>query len=253
MHTVIYGPPGSGKTEIAKIIGAIYSRMGILKKGTFKKVTRSDLIAGYLGQTAIKTRDIIEDCIGGVLFIDEAYALGNPEKKDSFAKECIDTLCEALSNHKHEIMVIIAGYETELNECFFSYNQGLESRFTWRFKTDNYEAEDLHNIFLKKVKDIGWSIKDTDTDTTNTNTSKNNIQVEWFKKNISSFPYFGRDIETLLAKTKIAHSKRLFGKKHKNQISFGDLEKGFRMYSKNENIKRKEREQMNLILSSIYV
>jgi len=251
MHTVIYGPPGTGKTEIAKIIGAIYSRMGILKKGTFKKVTRSDLIAGYLGQTAIKTRDIIEDCIGGVLFIDEAYALGNPEKKDSFAKECIDTLCEALSNHKHEIMVIIAGYETELNECFFSYNQGLESRFTWRFKTDNYEAEDLHNIFLKKVKDIGWSIKDTDT--TNTNTSKNNIQVEWFKKNISSFPYFGRDIETLLAKTKIAHSKRIFGKKEKKQISFGDLEKGFRMYSKNENIKRKEREQMNLILSSIYV
>jgi SpoVK/Ycf46/Vps4 family AAA+-type ATPase len=246
MHTVIYGPPGTGKTEIAKIIGAIYSRMGILKKGTFKKVTRSDLIAGYLGQTAIKTRDIIQECIGGVLFIDEAYALGNPEKKDSFAKECIDTLCEALSNHKHEIMVIIAGYETELNECFFSYNQGLESRFTWRFKTDHYEAPDLHNIFLKKVKEIGWSITDADT-------SKDKIQVEWFKKNISSFPYFGRDIETLLAKTKIAHSKRIFGKKEKKQISFGDLEKGFRMYSKNENIKRKEKEQLNQILSSIYV
>ena len=80
MHTVIYGPPGTGKTEIAKIIGKIYCKMGILKKGTFKKVTRSDLIAGYLGQTALKTKDVINECLDGVLFIDEAYSLGNIEK-----------------------------------------------------------------------------------------------------------------------------------------------------------------------------
>ena len=92
MHTCIYGPPGTGKTEMAKIIGQIFSQLGILKKGTFKKVTRSDLVAGYLGQTAIKTSDLIKECLGGVLFIDEAYALGNPEKRDSFSKECIDTL-----------------------------------------------------------------------------------------------------------------------------------------------------------------
>ena len=146
MHTVIYGPPGTGKTEIAKIIGQIFSKLGILKKGTFRKVTRSDLIAGYLGQTAIKTNDVINDCLGGVLFIDEAYSLGNSEKKDSFSKECIDTLCEALSNHKDNFMVIIAGYENELKECFFNYNQGLDSRFTWRFKTDEYKGEELYNI-----------------------------------------------------------------------------------------------------------
>ena len=99
MHTVIYGPPGTGKTEIAKIIGRIFSKLGILKKGTFRKVTRSDLIAGYLGQTALKTRDAIQSALGGVLFIDEAYALGNDEQRDSFAKECIDTLCEALSDN----------------------------------------------------------------------------------------------------------------------------------------------------------
>jgi len=151
MHTVIYGPPGTGKTEIAKIIGSIFSKMGILSKGTFKKVTRADLIAGYLGQTALKTRDVVKECLGGVLFIDEAYALGNEEKRDSFSKECIDTLCEALSDHKDNLMVIIAGYETDLNSCFFNYNQGLKSRFTWRFKTDEYDAEDLYNIFLKKI------------------------------------------------------------------------------------------------------
>ena len=116
MHTVIYGPPGTGKTEIAKMMGKIYSKIGILNKGTFKKVTRSDLIAGYLGQTAMKTRDVIKEALGGVLFIDEAYALGNTDKKDIFSKECIDTLCEGLSDNKENLMVIIAGYETELND-----------------------------------------------------------------------------------------------------------------------------------------
>ncbi len=143
MHTVIYGPPGSGKTEVAKIIGRIFSNLGILNKKIFKKVSRNDLVAGYLGQTAIKTKDMIKASLGGVLFIDEAYSLGNSEKRDSFAKECVDTLCEALSEHKHNWMVIIAGYEKELNDCFFSLNEGLNSRFTWRFKLDAYKPCEL--------------------------------------------------------------------------------------------------------------
>ena len=89
MHTVIYGPPGTGKTETAKIMGSIFSNLGILKRKTFKKATRADLIAGYLGQTAIKTRDMIKECLGGVLFIDEAYALGNPEKRDSLPRNVL--------------------------------------------------------------------------------------------------------------------------------------------------------------------
>ena len=95
---------------------------------------------------------MVKDCLGGVLFIDEAYALGNPEKRDSFAKECIDTLCEALSDHKDNLMVIIAGYEEELKSCFFDYNQGLDSRFTWRFKTTDYNAEELKAILKKKSR-----------------------------------------------------------------------------------------------------
>jgi SpoVK/Ycf46/Vps4 family AAA+-type ATPase len=236
MHTVIYGPPGTGKTEIAKMMGKIYSKIGILDKGTFKKVTRSDLIAGYLGQTALKTRDIIKESLGGVLFIDEAYALGNPEKKDSFSKECIDTLCEALSDNKENLMVIIAGYEAELKECFFNYNQGLDSRFTWRFKTDNYTSEDLYNIFIKKVKDIGWELHED-----------SKITPEFFKKNYDYFKFFGRDIETVLAKTKIAHSKRVFCKpeNEKKKITIKDLEKGFALYLKNDDIKnRKDNEYM---------
>ncbi len=93
--------------------------MGILKNNVFRKVTRNDLVAGYLGQTAIKTKNVIQDCLGGVLFIDEAYAMANSYEDDSFSKECIDTLCEALSDHKNNLMVIIAGYENELNNSFF--------------------------------------------------------------------------------------------------------------------------------------
>jgi SpoVK/Ycf46/Vps4 family AAA+-type ATPase len=244
MHTVIYGPPGTGKTEIARIMGKIYSKMGILKKGVFKKVTRSDLIAGYLGQTAIKTKDVINECLGGVLFIDEAYALGNSEKRDSFSKECIDTLCEALSAHKENLMVIIAGYENELKDCFFNYNQGLESRFTWRFKTDEYKAKELFDIFLKKVSDIGWSI------------SEDSINVVWFEKNLEYFKFFGRDMEVFLSKIKIAHSRRVFCKDQaeKTKITFKDLEKGFEIYLKNDDVKkRKEDASLKFALSSMYL
>ena len=123
----------------------MYSKIGILKKNVFKKVTRSDLVAGYLGQTALKTNDVIQSCLGGCLFIDEAYSLVNNDL-DSFSKECIDTLNESLSRYKDNLMVIIAGYEKELNEIFFTSNPGLESRFIWRFKITPYTAKELFEI-----------------------------------------------------------------------------------------------------------
>ena len=242
MHTVIYGPPGTGKTEIAKIIGSIFSKMGVLSKGTFKKVTRADLVAGYLGQTALKTREVVKECLGGVLFIDEAYALGNEEKRDSFSKECIDTLCESLSDHKHNLMVIIAGYETDLNNCFFNYNQGLNSRFTWRFKTGEYSAEDLYNIFVKKVNDSGWHLNEN-----------SGINVKWFDKHKTHFKFYGRDIETLFAKTKIAHSRRVFclDASVKKHITIKDIEKGLEIYLRND--VNTEKDTHNKIISSMYV
>ena len=246
MHTVIYGQPGTGKTEVAKIMGQIFSKIGILEKGTFKKVTRSDLVAGYLGQTAIKTTDVIKECLGGVLFIDEAYALGNPEKRDIFSKECIDTICEALSNYKDNLMVIIAGYETDLNECFFNYNQGLNSRFTWRFKTDDYSAEDLYKIFIKKVYDENWSISENENE---------KVSVKWFEKNKSTFRFYGRDIETLFAKIKIAHSRRVFclDDNIKKILIIKDINKGLEMFIKNENSENKRAENLKKVVSSMYL
>jgi AAA+ superfamily predicted ATPase len=228
MHTVIYGPPGTGKTEIAKIMGRIFSSIGILENNKFRKATRADLIAGYLGQTAIKTRDVIKDCLGGVLFIDEAYALGNREKRDSFAKECIDTLCEGLSDNKDKLMVIIAGYEEDLDKCFFAYNQGLNSRFPWRFHTDDYKADELNKIFAKKVKEIGWSLE-------------KEIKNDWFEDKMDYFKFYGRDIETLLAKTKIAHGRRVFCKDEheKRVITQKDVNKGFEMFTDNKEVKNR--------------
>lgn len=244
MHTVIYGPPGTGKTEIAKIMGQIFSKVGILEKGTFKKVTRSDLVAGFLGQTAIKTTEVIKECLGGVLFIDEAYALGSADKRDSFSKECIDTLCEALSNHKDNLMVIIAGYETDLNDCFFNANQGLNSRFTWRFKTDDYSAEDLYKIFVKKVEDDNWSFME-----------QSEINVKWFEKNKKHFKFYGRDIETLFAKVKIAHSRRVFclDESIKKKLLLKDMDKGLDMFKKNENNDAKRAESFKEVVSSMYL
>ena len=242
MHTVIYGPPGTGKTEVAQLIGSIFSRMGVLRRSKFKKVTRSDLIAGYLGQTAIKTADVIKECLGGVLFIDEAYALGTPEKRDSFSKECIDTLCEALSNHKSDLMVIVAGYEKDLNECFFSANPGLNSRFTWRYKIDNYTPTQLAKIYEKKAQDCGWTLSEP-------------LRPEWFESNMDYFKCYGRDMETLLSRAKIAHGRRIFGSSDdkKRRLTQLDLERGMTVFISNDEVKRRKESIGSGALTSMYL
>lgn len=242
MHTILYGEPGTGKTQVAKILGSIYLKLGILKNDVFKKVTRSDLVAGYLGQTAIKTKDVIESCLGGVLFIDEAYSLGNIEKRDSFSKECIDTICECLSDYKDNLMVIIAGYENELNECFFDFNKGLKSRFIWSFHIEPYNGLELYEIFSKRVSEYGWSL----------NEKENYKIISFFETNKKNFRYYGRDIDILFTKTKIAHSRRVFyDEDDKTIISFNDLEKGYESF--NKNMDNSSQKMLNLIHCSMYL
>jgi DNA replication protein DnaC len=238
-HTVLYGPPGTGKTEIAKTIGQMYSKLGILKNNVFMKVTRADLIAGYLGQTAIKTKKVIDKCLGGVLFIDEAYSLATTEDRDSFSKECIDTICEALSAHKDNLMVIIAGYENELNTTFFRANQGLDSRFIWRFHMDKYNSKEMRDIFLKKIRKNDWEIERIE-----------DLTEKWIDKKKDNFVNYGRDMEVLFTYTKIAHSRRIFGKSValKKRISLEDLDNGYEMFLKHS--KKKENKDF---MKNLYV
>ena len=226
MHSVLYGPPGTGKTEIATILGKMYSKIGILKNNVFKKVNRSDLVAGYLGQTAIKTAKVIDECLGGCLFIDEAYSLANNYEGDSFTRECIDTLCESLSKHKGELMVIIAGYKEELKATFFCANRGLESRFIWRFYLEKYDFKELYQIFNKKVRENNWNLQNNDCEL-----------LVWFKNHSTHFKHFGRDIEQLFSYVKISHGRRIYGKKEeKKLITIDDVNNGFKQFEKHNSL-----------------
>jgi SpoVK/Ycf46/Vps4 family AAA+-type ATPase len=233
-HTAITGPPGVGKTKLGKILGKVYKEMGILENGVMKVVSRPDLIGEYLGQTAIKTQKMIDSCKGGVLFIDEAYSLGNPEGRDSFSKECIDTINKNLSENRN-FLCIIAGYKEPLEKCFFKYNEGLARRFTFRYNVDGYTAHELYEIFCLKTHADGWklSYENFNSETPEYNDGKQKM-IDYFVANVGSFPNFGGDIETLFLMCKIANSRSLVDKE-KFVFSIDDIEKGLETYLKNRN------------------
>ena len=217
LHTVVSGPPGVGKTELGKILGKVYKAMGILSTGEFFIAKRADLIAKYLGQTAHKTQQFIDKCKGGVMFIDEAYSLGEKETRDSFAKECLDTLNQNLSERR-DFLCIIAGYDDALDACFFAYNEGLKRRFSFKYTISGYSYDELADIFLTKVNGADWEYVGT----------KDELQ-QFFKKNEKEFPRFGGDMETLFLKTKITHARRIFFKNDsdRKKITIDDVKKGF--------------------------
>ncbi len=145
-HMVFTGPPGVGKTVVARAIGDIYRSLGVLRKGHLIEADRSQLVGGYVGQTALKTLDVCASALDGVLFIDEAYSLAAAEWKGDFGREAIEALLKYMEDHRDRLVVIVAGYPTEMHR-FITSNPGLASRFTKTVNFPAYEPSELCEIF----------------------------------------------------------------------------------------------------------
>jgi len=221
LHTALFGPPGVGKTSLAHVLSKIYCALGF-SNGKMRPVKRSELVAGYLGQTAKLTQKVIDESKGGVLFIDEAYSLGNPENRDSFSKEAIDTICQNLTELKSKIICIIAGYKDEVEKCFFSVNPGLARRFPFRYEIKDYTAPQLAEIFKSRITLTGWTIDD--------------IPNSFFESNMIHFTENGGDMENLSQKVKMTYSDRIFGKHQEitKHLTLVDVEKAMKVFIANK-------------------
>jgi hypothetical protein len=152
-HLVFVGNPGTGKTTVARLIAGIYRSLGLLSKGQLVEVDRSELVAGYVGQTATKTASVAADALGGVLFIDEAYALAG----DSYGQEAIDTLVKEMEDHRDDLVVIVAGYPVPM-ERFIDTNPGLSSRFRTVIGFDDYTDDELVEIFVRLAVEADYLV-----------------------------------------------------------------------------------------------
>lgn len=159
LHMVFSGNPGTGKTMIARLMSRIYKSLGVLSKGHLVEVDRSGLVAGYVGQTATKTSEVIEKAMGGVLFIDEAYALSTKKGENDFGQEAIDTLLKAMEDHREDLIVIVAGYDGLMDE-FIHSNPGLESRFNRYLHFDDYTLDEMMKILDMQLRKGEYMLSD---------------------------------------------------------------------------------------------
>lgn len=160
MHLAFTGNPGTGKTTVARIIGHVYKQLGLLSKGHFIEVSRTDLIAGYQGQTALKVKKLVEQAKGGVLFIDEAYSITENEHSDSYGRECLTELTKALEDYREDLVVIVAGY-TKPMQKFFESNPGLKSRFNTFIEFGDFSGAELNQILEAMCKKNNYILSDS--------------------------------------------------------------------------------------------
>lgn len=201
LHLVFYGNPGTGKTTVARILGNIYHSLGVLSKGQLIEVDRSGLVAGYVGQTAIKTQEVIQKALGGILFIDEAYALSSKASESDFGKEAIDTLLKAMEDNRNDLLVIVAGYPVPM-EQFLRSNPGLQSRFNTFIHFDDYNEKELYEIFIGLCKKYNYKLTD----------DANNYLKEYFSNITNNKPENfanAREVRNLFENTMKKQANRL--------------------------------------------
>jgi SpoVK/Ycf46/Vps4 family AAA+-type ATPase len=199
-HMVLMGPPGCGKTTLAHCIAKLFNLMGKIKSDKVTVGTRQNMIGSYVGHTAKNTQSVIDSALGGVLLIDEAYALGDgrtSDSTDSFSKACIDTLNQNLTEKANEFICIIIGYKDQLKRDFFSVNPGLERRFAWWYEIEKYDAKELMKIFHLMKEPCGLECDEDLTD--------------FFTKHYKEFKNHAASIQDLIEKVDLVFTRSLFG------------------------------------------
>lgn len=201
MHLVFTGNPGTGKTTVARLLAKIYHALGALSKGQLVEVDRSELVGGYVGQTAIKTQEVINSALGGVLFIDEAYSLVAGRGEGDFGREAVDTLLVEMENHRDDLAVIVAGYPAPMEE-FLQSNPGLRSRFNKFIFFPDYTPDELYDIFTGMVDKNGYKLSDQAAQ------KAKKIFTDLYEYRDDTFAN-GRTVRNFFEKTMIAQANRL--------------------------------------------
>ena len=204
-HLVFYGNPGTGKTTVARLLSKIYCKIGILSKGHMIETDRSGIVAGYVGQTAIKTKEVIDSAMGGILFIDEAYTLVSNSEND-YGREAIDTLLKAMEDNREDFIVIVAGYPDLMME-FIKSNPGLESRFNKYILFEDYSNDELFEIFKVVCKKNGYELSE----------EVENAVKETFADMYTDRPdnfANGREVRNYFEKVVTNQANRLYGKEN---------------------------------------